>query len=246
MTVHEGAKVTRVEATAQGKRVCITTDGREVAVECERILVATGRRPRVDGISLEQAGVRHSTKGIPVDKKLRTNQKHIYALGDVNGGPQFTHVAEDQARAAAAGITGSRMSSWDDRVVPRVTFTDPEVASIGLTEAEARARHGRSVRIFELPLVEVDRAITMGATDGFFKVVTARGGWNRYVPGARRLMGDPIVGTTLVAPGAGELLGPIAMAMKAHLPIGLTAWAMQPYPTLAVGLRQALGQQFDR
>ena len=138
------------------------------------------------------------------------------------------------------------MSSWDDRVTPRVTFTDPEVASIGLTEERACAKHGSSVQVFEIPMSEVDRAITMGSTEGFFEIITARGGWNRFIPRARKLLGDPVVGATLVGPGAGELLAPIAMSMKASLPVGFTAWAMQPYPTMAIGLRQALGRQFDK
>ena len=246
VTLYEGSSVTRVERTGSRKRVHFDLNGEEHVVECERILVATGRRPRVEGLGLDAAEVEYSVKGIPVDKKLRTSKKHIYALGDVNGGPQFTHVADDQARQAAAGINGSQMAAWDDRVVPRVIFTDPEVATVGLTEQEARTRHGKRVKVFEVALEDVDRAITMGVKDGFFKVITARGGWNRFIPGAKKLMGDPIVGATLVAPGAGELLAPISMAMKAYLPIGLAAWPEAPYPTLALGLRQALGRQFDR
>ena len=205
VTIHTASPVSRVETAGDRKRICFKVENKEYAVVAERILVATGRRPRVEGLALEVAGVEFSPAGVPVDRRLRTSKKHIYALGDVNGGPQFTHVAEDQARAAAAAINGSRMSSWSERVVPRVTFTDPEVASIGLNEAQAR-KGNRGVKVFQMPLSEVDRAITMGARDGFFKVVTARG-WNRWLPRTRRLMGDPIVGATLVGPGAGELLG---------------------------------------
>ena len=179
-----------------------------------------------------------------LSKRLRTSQSHIYAVGDTASRYQFTHVAEAQGRLVAAILIGKRFQQWSDRVVPRVTYTDPEVASVGLDRTEARKRHGRGVKAWRVPLSEVDRAITMGATEGFFEVVTAPG-WNRRIPGLQKLMGDEIVGATLVGPGAGELLMPITMAMRARLPIGIVAWNMQAYPTLSLGLRQAVGQPFE-
>jgi pyruvate/2-oxoglutarate dehydrogenase complex dihydrolipoamide dehydrogenase (E3) component len=174
--------------------------------------------------------------------------RHIFAIGDVNGGPQFTHVAEDQARfvanLAAAGGWLARRSTWNGRVVPRVTYTDPEVASVGLTEAEARGKLS-GVRAWHVPLSEVDRAITMGQTEGFLKLVTARG-WPGRVPGLARRLGDEIAGASLVAPNAGDLLAPLVVAMRLRLPAGLVAWNMQAYPTMGLGVRQVVGAMFER
>ena len=100
------------------------------------------------------------------------------------------------------------------------------------------------MRTWEVPLSAVDRAITMGETEGFLQVVTGKG-WNRFVPGLRKLMGDEIVGACLVAPNAGDLLYPLVMAMRTHLPIGIVAWNMQAYPTLGLGIRQVTGLPFE-
>lgn len=183
-----------------------------------------------------------------MDERLRTSQPHIFAVGDVNGSLQFTHVAEDQARTVARSLrdAGGRFrkpAKWNSRVVPRVTFTGPEVASVGLTEEQAR-RQCRGVRVWRVPLTDVDRAITMGETEGFLKLVTARG-WQSRIPGLAKRVGDEIVGACFVGPNAGDILMPVVMAMRARLPIGLVAWNMQAYPTLALGVRQAAGLQFD-
>ena len=126
--------------------------------------------------------------------------------------------------------------------MPRVTFTDPEIAAVGLTEEQARKVH-KNVRVWRLPLTEVDRAITMGQTEGFFKVITARGWQSKF--GFAGALGDEIVGACLVGPSAGDLLMPLVVAMKARLPIGLVAWNMQAYPTMSLGVRQVTGMPFD-
>jgi pyruvate/2-oxoglutarate dehydrogenase complex dihydrolipoamide dehydrogenase (E3) component len=241
VTVHTGTSVDRVERTGEHRRVTI---GSRV-VEAERILVATGRRPEVRGLGVEVANLRMRGGAIALDKQLRTSQSHIYAVGDVTGGPQFTHVAEAQGRLVANVLLGKRFQSWPGAIVPRVTFTDPEVASVGMTEPEAQGRYGSKAKTWRIGLAEVDRAITIGRTEGFLKVTTAPG-WNRFVPGLRRLMGDTIVGATLAAPSAGELLMPLVIAMRAKLPQGIAAWNMQAYPTMSIGLRQVLGERFDR
>ncbi len=127
--------------------------------------------------------------------------------------------------------------------MPRVTYTDPEVASLGLTEREARKRH-RGVRTWNLPLERVDRAVTMGRTGGFIRIITARG-WQNRIPGLANKVGDEIVGACIVAPSAGDLLMPIVVAMRTRLPVGVLAWNMQAYPTLSLGVRQAAGLPFD-
>jgi pyruvate/2-oxoglutarate dehydrogenase complex dihydrolipoamide dehydrogenase (E3) component len=242
LAVHTGVKVTRVEGGASGKRVWFESNGAEQSFECERLLVAAGRKPELGSLNLAAAGVEANNRGIVVNEKLQSNVKHIFAVGDIAGGYQFTHVAEAQGRLVANIIVGKRFQKWSDRVVPRVTYTDPEVASVGLTEEQAR-KERKGVKVWNLPLTKVDRAITMGATDGFFKVITAKG-WQQRIPKLSGLVGDEIVGACLVGPNAGELLMPIVVAMRARLPIGLVALNMQAYPTMSLGLRMVTGQPF--
>ena len=242
------ARVSRVTTGGNQRRLEVDTPAGPRVASAERLLVATGRTPNIEGLALDAAGVRSTAKGITVDAQLRTSQSHIFAAGDVNGGPQFTHVAEDQARTVARSILHGdsrfrRPPRWNGRVIPRVTYTDPEVASVGLSEEAAR-RQRKGVRTWTLSLTEVDRAVTMGATGGFFKLVTARG-WQGRIPGLSKQTGDEIVGACFVGPNAGDLLMPVVMAMRARLPVGLVAWNMQAYPTLALGLRQVAGMSFD-
>lgn len=239
-----GVVVERVEQTTAGNRVVFQRDNSEHSIEAEPLLVATGRRPRLEGLRLEAARIALAQGRLQVDDQLRTAQKNVFAVGEVTSKYQLTHVAEAQGRLVGSILLGKRFQKWSDRVIPRVTFTDPEVASVGLSEDEARAANVRGLRVWTLPLSAVDRAITMGRTEGFLKVLTAPG-WNRVMPGLRKLMGDEIVGACLVGLHAGELLMPLVMAMRAHLPMGIVAWNMQAYPTLALGVRQVTGQPFD-
>lgn len=245
--VRTSARVLRIDRDGTRRRVWLEEGGNERPITCERVIVATGRTPAFASLNLDAAGVAASPRGIRVDEHLRTSLRHIFAVGDVNGGPQFTHVAEDQARTVARtllrpGRFGSG-AKWSDRVVPRVTYSDPEVAAVGLTEEQARRRR-KGVRAWQVPLGHVDRAITMGQTEGFLKLVTARG-WQGRVPGLAKRVGDEIVGACFVGPNAGDLLMPVVMAMRARLPIGMVAWNMQAYPTLALGIRQVAGLPFD-
>lgn len=246
-TIHTAAKVSLVERRGASFAITFNAGRGPQTVVGDRLVVATGRRPELTALRLDKAGVEVTGRGVIVDRSLRTSQHHIFAVGDVTGGYQFTHVAEAQARMVAnilqQGPLGRRLQKWSDRVVPRVTYTDPEVASVGLTEEAARARHQR-VRVWNVPLGEVDRAAVEGETEGYFKIITARG-WPRFVPGLARLAGDEIVGASLAGPHAGDLLMPIVNAMKLRLPIGLVAWNMQAYPTFSLGVRQAAGLPFD-
>jgi pyruvate/2-oxoglutarate dehydrogenase complex dihydrolipoamide dehydrogenase (E3) component len=242
-----GANVTGVAPEGEQRRIELELPGGVRTIVAQRLLVATGRTPVFEALGLDAAGVRAARGAIEVDAHLQTSQPHIFAIGDVNGGPQFTHVAEDQARTVAGAITAGagrfrKLPRWNARVVPRVTYSDPEVAAVGLTEEEARHER-RGARAWTVPLSEVDRAITSGATDGFLKLVTARG-WQHRVPGLARRVGDEIVGACIVAPNAGDLLMPLAVAMRARLPVGVVAWNMQAYPTLALGVRQVAGLPF--
>ena len=152
-------------ARQDGDEIVVAADGAEARGDL--LLIAAGRKPAVAGLDLENAGVHYSADGIPVDDRLRTNVKHIYAAGDVTGGYQFTHFAGWQAFQAArnALLPGSAAGLTD--LVPWVTFTDPEVAHVGLSEEQARAKFGDNVRVCRWEMSRTDRAICEDDCDGF-------------------------------------------------------------------------------
>ncbi len=219
ITVHTGVEVTRVTRHDAGVR--IEVGGRQLAAD--RILVATGRRANVEALDLEAAGVRYTERGIEVDSRMRTSQKHIYACGDVCGPYAFTHMAEYQAGIVISNAVFRFPKKADYRVVPQVIYTDPELASVGLSEAEARRRHG-DVQVLRFPFARVDRAIVEGETAGRIKLVVRRG----------RVLGAAILGAQ-----AGELLHEIVLAMQAGAKLGDIAAAIHAYPTRAQIHRRA-------
>jgi pyruvate/2-oxoglutarate dehydrogenase complex dihydrolipoamide dehydrogenase (E3) component len=193
------------------------------------LLVAAGRHPNVDGLGLEAAGIAFSAKGITVDRGLRTTNRRVYAVGDVAGG-RFTHEAGYQAgiviRNALFALPVKARTS-----MPHVTYTDPELAQAGMTEAEARARHGGRVRLLRWPFSGNDRAQAEGRTDGLVKIVTGPRG---------RILGAGIVG-----PGAGELIQPWILALEKGLKIGAMATPVLPYPTRGEAGRRAAVNYFQ-
>jgi len=191
----------------------------------DALLVAIGRRPNVDGLDLERAGVAYTAEGIQVDDDLRTSQKHIYAAGDCTGGFQFTHYAGWQAFMAArnALLPGSSTGVTDR--LPWATFTDPEVAHVGLNEAQARERFGDAVMICEWPMAQVDRAVTEGDTAGFIKLVHKPDG--------------TLLGATIVAGRAGEMIHEWVVALERGLKVGDMAGIIHVYPTYSTGAMQA-------
>ncbi len=198
--------------------------GREIEARGEEILVAAGRAPTVDGLGLENAGVELEGKGLRVDEHLRTTAPNIYAAGDITGKYLFTHVAEYQGRAALRNALFPLKTKADHRVVPWTTFTDPEVARVGLTEEQARERHD-NVRVFRQPFEGVDRAVADGETEGLVKIVTDKGG---------KILGGHIVG-----PDAGNLIHEIVLAMQENIPIGTLSQTIHVYPTLAQANQRA-------
>lgn len=188
------------------------------------LLVAAGRTPNVAGLDLENAGVSFSPQGIAVDSQLRTNVKHIYAAGDVTGGYQFTHFAGWQAFQAVRNALLAGSSSGLTDLVPWVTFTDPEVAHIGLTEAQAKQRFGESAQVRRLEFNHTDRAVCEGDTEGFTKLVFKSDG--------------TILGATMVAARAGEAITEIIVAIKNGLKIGDLAGAIHAYPTYSTAVQQ--------
>jgi pyruvate/2-oxoglutarate dehydrogenase complex dihydrolipoamide dehydrogenase (E3) component len=231
--VRLGTVVGRV--ARRGDEIVLTIAGGGEVVG-DQLLVATGRAPVLDGLSLERAGIAHTSRGIQVDGSLRTSQPHIYACGDVLGGEQFTHLAAIQAYHATrnALLPGKMRSQL--ATVPWTIFSDPEVARAGLTEAEARARYGREVHAYTLPLSRVDRAQTDEDLHGMVKLVFRSNG---------RLLGAHIV-----AARAGEMIQEAIAVIERGGTLAQLAGTVHVYPTYAVGLQQAasyaLEQQYLR
>jgi pyruvate/2-oxoglutarate dehydrogenase complex dihydrolipoamide dehydrogenase (E3) component len=193
-------------------------------VDGSHLLVAAGRRPDCDGMDLAAAGVAFDESGIKVDRRLRTTNPLIYAIGDVTGGPQFTHWASYQAGLVIRSILFRFGGKVNDDLLPWVTFTDPELAHVGLTEEQARARH-RGVQVLRWPFSENDRAHAERATRGLVKVIASRRG---------RILGVDILGR-----GAGELLAPFVVAIQQGADVKSLATAVFPYPTLSEAARRA-------
>jgi pyruvate/2-oxoglutarate dehydrogenase complex dihydrolipoamide dehydrogenase (E3) component len=216
-----GRQIERVASTPSGG-VSVTAGG-EIA-EGDALLVAAGRQPNLEDLGLEQAGVECTPTGVPVDEHLRTNQKHIYACGDVIGSHQFTHYAAWQAYMAVrnAMLPGSTNGVRDH--VPWTIFTDPEVARCGLTEQQARDKHGDEVRIASWPLERVDRAQAEEDRRGFIKVIHKAGG--------------EVLGAHIMASRAGEMIHEYVLAMEKDLNFGDLSGAIHVYPTYSTGNQQ--------
>lgn len=228
VTVELPMKTLSVSAAGDQRIIaCQHVDGTPFTVQAAAILVALGRRPNLEQLGLEKAGVRYTPKGITIDDKtLQTSVSNIFAIGDVAGGYQFTHFAAAQGGVAApnALLPGFLARKMHAEVVPWVTFTDPEAARVGLTEAEARQQHGSAVRVTTLPWSRIDRAQAEGATSGFIKLVLGKG--------------DKILGAHLVGSHAGEVLSEVTLAMRHDLGIAEIIGTIHAYPTLATGLQQ--------
>jgi len=220
--MREGVGVTGVSGTAG--EFAVTLDGGE-EIAGSHLLVAAGRRPNVDGLGLEAAGIAYSAKGIDVDRRLRTSNRKVFAIGDVAGGPQFTHAAGYHAGIVVRNALFRLPAKVDYRALPWVTYTDPELAHVGLTEEQARADHG-DIRVLRWPFAENDRAQAERDTSGMIKAITTKRG---------RVLGASIVGAH-----AGELIQPWVLAIGKGLKIGDFANMIVPYPTRGeVGKRAA-------
>ena len=219
--VRVGNGLASAEKVPDGVRLSLAGGGQ---VEAEAVLLSVGRRANLEGLRLESAGVGHDHRGITVTQHLRTNQRNIYAAGDCIGGYQFTHYAAYQGFLAVRNAFLPLNQRAVLPYVPWATFTDPEAAQVGLTEAQARERHGDSVTAGRFPLSKVDRAATDGATDGFIKLV--------YRPNGR------LLGATVVAPHAGEMIHEFAVALDRRLKLADLARTIHVYPTYGTGVQQ--------
>jgi pyruvate/2-oxoglutarate dehydrogenase complex dihydrolipoamide dehydrogenase (E3) component len=219
--VRHNARVEHVWQDEQG--VHVACGGEEVVGDA--LLLAVGRRPNVGGLDLEKAGVVYSAEGIQLDEHLRTSQRHIYAAGDCIGSYQFTHYAGWQAAMAVRNALLPGASTGVTDLVPWTTFTDPEVAHIGLTEAAARKEHGDDVMTCDWPMARVDRARTDGDVAGFIKLVHRKDG--------------TLLGATIVAERAGEMITEWIVALHRGLKVGDLADVIHVYPTYSTASMQA-------
>lgn len=216
-----------------GKKVVLLKrrDGDTFELSGDCILFATGRRPNVDSMGLENAGVDYTDRGITVDDRLRTSQRHIFAAGDVASNYQFTHSAEAQAKIALQNALFFGRKKSSDLIIPMVIYTDPELAHVGLTEKKAGEKE-LPVDILRLRFEDMDRAIVDGETRGLLKVVL-------------RKDSDEILGTSLVARHAGEIISHICLAMKQGIGLKKLSDVVHPYPTQAEIIKRA-GDEYNR
>ena len=225
-----GHQAVRVEQQGGVKRLWVAHEGREIAIEFDELLCAVGRSPRVTGYGLEELGIPLTPKRtIETNAYLQTRYPNIYAVGDVAGPFQFTHTASHQAWYAAVNALFGRFRRFkvDYSVIPWATFTDPEVARVGLSETEA-AEQGIAHEVTRYDLDDLDRAIADGSTQGFVKVLT--------VPGR-----DRILGVTIVGAHAGDLLAEYVLAMKHGLGLDKILGTIHIYPTMAEANKAVAG-----
>jgi pyruvate/2-oxoglutarate dehydrogenase complex dihydrolipoamide dehydrogenase (E3) component len=224
--IREGARINRVRGGAGGIEVTIERDGATEEIRGSHLLVAAGRKANVDGLGLDSAGIEHSGKGIMVDARLRTTNKRVFAIGDVAGSYQFTHVAGYHGGIVLRNALFWLPAKADHQAVPWVTYTDPELAQVGLTDMQAKEMLGAGIRVLRWGFSENDRANAERRPDGFVKVVTDKRG--------------RVVGATIVGAQAGELILPWVLAVSEKWKIGKMAGVIAPYPTLSeVGKRAA-------
>jgi pyruvate/2-oxoglutarate dehydrogenase complex dihydrolipoamide dehydrogenase (E3) component len=230
----------QIEIRLRGTVTSARREGEGVGVELEdetivgdAILIAAGRRGATATLALERAGIELEDGYVGRDDRCRTTVDHIFAAGDVTGGLQFTHVAAHEGRVAGENAAGGR-AKVDERVAPAVTFLDPEVARVGLTEEQAR-RDG-DVGVLRFPMQSVDRARIAGGPTGFVKLIIRRRPLLGYAGGGR------LVGATIVGPRAGELIHECALAMRTNAFAGRLAQTIHAYPSMSVAVQQAAAQ----
>ncbi|MEM1431600.1 MAG: FAD-dependent oxidoreductase [Pseudomonadota bacterium] len=222
----EGTKAERISG-ADGS-VIVHTEGGDITGS--HLLVAVGRKVNVDGLDLEKAGVDYSRQGVKVDASLRSvSNRKVYAIGDAAGGLQFTHLAGYHAgivvRSAVLGLPAKARGDH----IPRATYTDPEIAQVGLSEAEARTKFGAKLEVVRAEIGDNDRAVTEGKRTGFVKVM---------------VVGGRPIGATIVGPMAGELIAMWAMAIANKMKMSAISATVLPYPTLSEVNKRAAGAYF--
>ncbi len=206
-------------------------DGQAHELPVDEVFVAVGRTPNLENLGLEAAGVRAHARGVEVDDHLRTSNKRIFAAGDICSPYQFTHAADAMARIVVQNALFFGRAKLSDLIIPWCTYTSPEVAHVGMYAHDAKAK-GVAVNTIQIPLSEVDRALLDGEDEGFLKVHVRQGS-------------DQIVGATLVAEHAGEMIGELALAISAKVGLSKIAKTIHPYPTQGEVIKKA-GDAWNR
>ncbi len=217
------AKVLKVDRTGKAIKLQIQVANQEIELQGSHLLVAVGRAPTTDRLNLAAAGVTTDVRGfIVVNDRLETNVPGIWALGDINGGPQYTHVSLDDYRIIKANLIDGGNRNTSDRLIPSCLFIDPELAHVGLTETEAR-QQGYAIRVAKLDASAIPRAKTLGKTDGLLKVIvdTETG---------------HILGSSLLCHEAGEVISTVQMVMQAQMPYTVLRDGVLTHPTMTEGL----------
>lgn len=222
----------KLAKTEGGIRIRVQSHGKDYDEVVDQLLVAVGRTPNVEDLGLEAAGINFSQKGVQVNDSLQTSQPHIYAAGDICSPYQFTHAADFMARIVIRNALFFGRSKVSSLTIPWCTYTQPEIAHVGLYEKQAVEQEGLAVDTFTRKLDEVDRAILEGHTNGLARVHVRKGT-------------DRILGATIVAAHAGDMIGEVVLAMTHNLGLGRIADTIHPYPTQAEVLRQ-LGDMYNR
>ncbi|UCH75080.1 MAG: FAD-dependent oxidoreductase [Rhodospirillales bacterium] len=230
IAIREKIEIQALAKEDGGITATIKKDGATETIEGSHLLVAAGRTVNVDGLGLDAAGIEYSPKGIAVDARLRTSNRRVFAIGDVAGGYQFTHVAGYHAGIVLRNALFWLPAKADHAAVPWVTYTDPELAQVGLTDLQAKERLGDGINVLRWPFSENDRARAEHVADGFAKIVTDRKGRVR--------------GATIVGPHAGELILPWVLAVSTRQKIGRMAGVIAPYPTLSEVGKRAAGSYY--
>ena len=226
IALRESARIAAIRRAANGVEVDLEGPDGPIVIHGTHLLIAAGRKPNTAGLGLEAAGIAVTPRGITVDARLRTTNRSVFAIGDVAGGPQFTHIAGYHAGLVIRNALFGLPAKVDYAALPWVTYADPELAHVGLTEAEAREA-GHDVTLLTQDLGGNDRAQAERATEGLIKVVLGKRG--------------RILGATIVAPRAGEMIGLWGLAIQKRLKIGAIAASLAPYPTMSEISKRAAG-----
>ncbi len=232
LTIRLNTNITEVTKNGDTTKVVLSSSEEGLVEQTfDKILIAAGRAPNIEGLELDKIGVRVGRRGIEVNSKLQTPVKNIYAAGDVIGHYLFTHVAAFQAQLLIRNIFFPFSKSINYAVVPWTTFCDPEVARCGLTEAEAREKHGE-IDVFTLDQGDVDRAIAEGETQGFTKIIASR--WS-----------GKILGAHIVGANAGEVIHEYILAMQEGIPLRKLSGMIHVYPTFSSSTWRVAGKWFS-
>ncbi|MCA9970985.1 MAG: mercuric reductase [Anaerolineales bacterium] len=225
VALHLGVEKMEIRQANGEKRVFFEAAGQEQVVPVDAILLAAGRQPNVEGLGLEAAGIAYDKKGVQVNDFLQTTNKRVYGAGDVAMRHQFTHAADAAARIVLRNALFFGRQRVSALTMPWVTYTDPEVAHVGLYVHEAEER-GTAVDTFTTRLADTDRGRADGETDGFAKIHVKKGG-------------DKILGATIVSPHAGEMISEVTLAMVSGSGLGTLTGVIHPYPTQAEMIRKS-------